>query len=1009
MSISIGDAILKVGVDKADFNKSMGDMEKNVQSSMQKVQGGFKVAGAALTAFGVAGLAAVSSARKMNAELGQTALTIGVSTKEMRDLALSVTNVTFPLESVSKTFDILARAGINNTEEMKNAANAFDSLADATGTSAESVADILIPSFKNFGVAMPQTAAELDKFTWLTKNTTVDISNFADAMNYVAKEGADLGVNLDDMVAIMAALEARGVSGTAATMKFRTAITEAAKGETTLIEALGLTNYEIETQNARMQEATGITEKYAEVANTQYGVMDKVKQAFKEITLKAGSLLTPMEPLLGIMTTLGPVMLFMSSSMGMTTVKTIAHTAALIAHNVAMLAARAAMAVATTAQWLFNAAMSANPIGLVIAAVVALVAGGIALWKNWDTVVAFFKDAWEKMKEYALKGVLVILDALSSFMGFIPGLGNAIDSARDKIRSMIDAGKVAEDAGKVVKATKDMQLEIEKLAQQMTESLRKQLEEERDLRFEALKEAKDTAQEEYDARIEALRKEYGELATNESNKMDLARQTTEEKRKQFDIEIGLAESAYEAIKKALEDERDLKLQTIADLKDAAQAEYDNRIALLDQEYGVLETHIDSKMDLARKATEAQKKQYDIELDDALYLYNEKIKLINEEYAYKLSYVDQEAAYRIQAAQDRIDEINGITDAENKAAEEQAQADKLAALQAAIDIATTFEDQTKAVEAFNAYRAELAKKNIQAERNAEKDTLRALMDTIRVRAEGEKARLATELKEREAHETGLYQATVDRLTLEKAALDTALEETLKRINDERLAVEQLETDRLAATTTALDALKVAEETHYTKALADAKTLKNVTVATLEFEKGQLDIALAQELTRLQQERIAKEETETALFNALQKRLDDEEVALTAHYEKQLSDAELHIAAINAATAELKDRVVTITTQTITAPSPEPSAVVIGRGEIWPADKYQHGGVIPEPTLLYGLKSRRPYAIAGEAGTEYVTPAGYKTANIIVQLDSKILARVIGQPLVEEIRVRQGLKL
>ncbi len=36
-------------------------------------------------------------------------------------------------------------------------------------------------------------------------------------------------------------------------------------------------------------------------------------------------------------------------------------------------------------------------------------------------------------------------------------------------------------------------------------------------------------------------------------------------------------------------------------------------------------------------------------------------------------------------------------------------------------------------------------------------------------------------------------------------------------------------------------------------------------------------------------------------------------------------------------------------------------------------FQHGGLIPEPTLLYGLKSRRPYAIAGEQGPEWVGPA------------------------------------
>jgi hypothetical protein len=37
-------------------------------------------------------------------------------------------------------------------------------------------------------------------------------------------------------------------------------------------------------------------------------------------------------------------------------------------------------------------------------------------------------------------------------------------------------------------------------------------------------------------------------------------------------------------------------------------------------------------------------------------------------------------------------------------------------------------------------------------------------------------------------------------------------------------------------------------------------------------------------------------------------------------------------------------------------------------------FEHGGLIPEPTLLYGLRSRRPYAIAGERGPEWVGPPG-----------------------------------
>jgi hypothetical protein len=47
------------------------------------------------------------------------------------------------------------------------------------------------------------------------------------------------------------------------------------------------------------------------------------------------------------------------------------------------------------AQWLLNAAMTANPIGLVIAGVAALAASAYFLVTKWDSVKAFFSGLWD--------------------------------------------------------------------------------------------------------------------------------------------------------------------------------------------------------------------------------------------------------------------------------------------------------------------------------------------------------------------------------------------------------------------------------------------------------------------------------------------------------------------------------------------------------------------------------------------------------------------------------------
>lgn len=419
MAITVGDALLRMGVNKDQFERDIDGAQKLVKDRMQKMQDGLKIAGAAFTALGAAGLKLAADARKLNADLATTGLTLGATVGEMRDLALATTNVTFPLESVAATFDILARAGVKTKDEMQAAATAFDTLADATGSSAEEVAGILIPAFKAFGEELPLTVGELDKFTWLAKTTTVNLSDFGGILAYLAPEMDNLGVSMDDTIAIMAALEAKGLTGSAATRVFRTAVTEAATGEVTLSEALGLTSAEVDIQRTAMEAATGITDEYAAAANEQYGVMDKLKQSFSEMTLRVGSMLTPFEPLLGVMTAAGPAMMFLGTSTGTATVKFIANTTAMIAQKVAMVASKVAMVAATAAQWLFNAAMTANPIGIVIAALAALGAAIFVIVKNWDTIrektvevwntivdfvkmifgkiVGFVKDHWDKM------------------------------------------------------------------------------------------------------------------------------------------------------------------------------------------------------------------------------------------------------------------------------------------------------------------------------------------------------------------------------------------------------------------------------------------------------------------------------------------------------------------------------------------------------------------------------------------------------------------------------------
>ena len=94
-------------------------------------------------------------------------------------------------------------------------------------------------------------------------------------------------------------------------------------------------------------------------------------------------------------------------------------------HGVASGAAAAATGVLTAAQWLLNAALNANPIGIVIIAIVALVAVLAYLYNKNETVRNAINALWNGLKVlggYIVSGLMAAWNAVGGALSWIWGI-----------------------------------------------------------------------------------------------------------------------------------------------------------------------------------------------------------------------------------------------------------------------------------------------------------------------------------------------------------------------------------------------------------------------------------------------------------------------------------------------------------------------------------------------------------------------------------------------------------
>ena len=125
-------------------------------------------------------------------------------------------------------------------------------------------------------------------------------------------------------------------------------------------------------------------------------------------------------------------------------------TVVAVAHRAALIAGVAATKAVTAATWLLNAAMRANPIGIVVTLLVALGAGLVLAWKRSETFRNIVLGVWESVKAGisaawdSIKGVFEgIKNGIESVKSWFSDRGTQISDAWNGMRDRLSAGATA--------------------------------------------------------------------------------------------------------------------------------------------------------------------------------------------------------------------------------------------------------------------------------------------------------------------------------------------------------------------------------------------------------------------------------------------------------------------------------------------------------------------------------------------------------------------------------------
>ena len=397
----------------AESTEQLGEEAENTSEKMAgALSKGLTVGAAGIAAVTAAATAAAESTREYRTDMGK--------------LETAFVSAGHSSEAATKTYQEL-QSILGDSGQAVEAANLLAQLA----TNEQDLAkwtDIATGVFATFGASLPvENIAEAANES---AKTGVVVGGLADALNWVKASSDQWNTALGGNKLALDAFKTATAEGMSAEDAFNEALAACTTEQerqalitSTLTTLYGSASAQYKETNADVIAANEANEKWTASLAEVGAAVEPLLTAVKDM---GATLLSMLVPVIEGITNNLPII-----AVGITGI-----TAAMVAFKIASIAATAATQGMTLAQYaaaaaqgVLNAVMSANPIGLIILAITALVVAVMAMVKNWESFSKFFTSMWSGL-------VNAVSKAAKSIGNFITGIWESMKSLGKKVVSI---------------------------------------------------------------------------------------------------------------------------------------------------------------------------------------------------------------------------------------------------------------------------------------------------------------------------------------------------------------------------------------------------------------------------------------------------------------------------------------------------------------------------------------------------------------------------------------------